>query len=201
MPVPGLQLIDAALGIANFARGRKTEAPAAPPDQGMQPIDAAARTAGGLEARMAGVVVAALKEAFDRDSRRLELEREQLAAERQRAERALKLELQRQAGDREIGRMRLLAGVAGLAWVATLFLATRLIGSGIAARVTLGGGWLLLLGAVAASFIAQSRVATALDALAAGDDRPAVHTSVAATLALLLLVAGLMLAGLAALLT
>ena len=42
---------------------------------------AAARPA-GLEARLAGVVVAALKEAFDRDTRRLELEREQLDAER-----------------------------------------------------------------------------------------------------------------------
>ena len=40
---------------------------------------------GALEARLAGVVVAALKEAFDRDSRRLELERDQLAAERLRA--------------------------------------------------------------------------------------------------------------------
>jgi hypothetical protein len=199
MPVPWLQLIDAALGVANFARGRKAAAPAPPPDEGMQQVEAGARTAGGLEARMAGVVVAALKEAFDRDSRRLELEREQLAAERQRAERALKLELQRQAGDREIGRMRLLAGVAGLAWVATLLLSTRLIGSGVAARVTLGAGWLLLLGAVAASFMAQSRVATALDALAAGDDRHAVHATASATLAVFLLVAGLMLAGIAAL--
>src|SRR3954471_23182399 len=126
MPVPWLQLIDAALGIANFARGRKEAHPAAAPEEGMQSIDAGARTPGGLEARMAGVVVAALKEAFDRDSRRLELEREQLAAERQRAERALKLELQRQAGDREIGRLRLLAGVSGLGWIATLFLSTRL---------------------------------------------------------------------------
>src|SRR3954471_9971454 len=127
MPVPWLQLIDAALGVANFARGRKAAPPSSRPDEGIQAIDAGARTPGGLEARMAGVVVAALKEAFDRDSRRLELEREELAAERQGAERAVKLELQRQAGDREIGRMRLLAGVAGVAWVATLFLATRLI--------------------------------------------------------------------------
>src|SRR5881628_55010 len=111
MPVPWLQLIDAALGVANFARGRKPP----PANDEPQQLEAAARQPGGLEARMAGVVVAALKEAFDRDSRRLELEREQLAAERQRAERALKLELQRQAGDREIGRMRLLAGVAGVA--------------------------------------------------------------------------------------
>ena len=92
-------------GPAAAARGRRPRAP------------------GGLEARLAGVVVAALKEAFDRDTRRLELEREQLDAERERAERALRLELQRQAADREIGRLRLLAGVAVAGWLGTLLLA------------------------------------------------------------------------------
>jgi hypothetical protein len=197
MPLPWLQLIDAALGIANFARGRKQAAAEA--DQPMQQLEAGARAPGGLEARMAGVVVAALKEAFDRDSRRLELEREQLAAERQRAERALKLEMLRQAGDREIGRMRLVAGVSGLAWVATLFLSTRLIGAGVGTRTTLGVGWLLLLGAVAASFIAQSRAAAAVDALAAGDDRQGIRSSGWGAMALVCLLAGLALAGLTAL--
>src|SRR5437868_3977182 len=105
MPVPWLQLIDAALGVANFARGRK----APPQDALAQQLQPGSQVPGGLEARLAGVVVAALREAFERDSRRLELEREQLAAERLRAERALQLELQRQAADREIGRLRLLA--------------------------------------------------------------------------------------------
>lgn len=200
MPVPWLQLIDAALGVANFARGRKAAAAAPPADEALQQqLEAGARVPGGLEARMAGVVVAALKEAFDRDSRRLELEREQLAAERQRAERALKLELQRQAGDREIGRMRLLAGVAGVAWIATLFLSTRLAGAGIAPRVTLGAGWLLLPGAVAASFIAQSRVAAAMDALANGDDRQGIRSSGWSALALASMLGGLVLTGFAAL--
>ena len=137
-----------------------------------QQLEAAARAPGGLEARLAGVVVAALKEAFDRDTRRLDLERQQLEAERERAERALRLELQRQAGEREIGRMRLLAGVAGAAWLGTLLLVARLIGS-IGARVALGFGWLFLLGAIAASFTAQSAIAAAIDAQAAGDDRQA----------------------------
>ena len=44
---------------------------------------------GALETRLAGVVVAALKEAFDRDKARMDLERETLEAERARAERAL----------------------------------------------------------------------------------------------------------------
>ena len=64
MPIPWLQLVDAALGVANFARGRK--APEPPTEAGQQ-IDAATRTPAGLEARLAGVVVAALKEAVDRE--------------------------------------------------------------------------------------------------------------------------------------
>ena len=146
------------------------------------------------------MVVAALREAFDRDSRRLDLEREQLEAERQRAERALQLELQRQAGEREIGRLRLLAGVAGTAWIATLVLSARLIGGGIGARVSLGAGWLFLLGAIAASFIAQSRAAAALDALAADDGRGASRSSASGAVALWLMIGGLILVGLAALL-
>ena len=52
---------------------------------------------------MAGVLVAALKEAFDRDGTRLEMERSQIEAERRRAEEALRAELRRQAGERRSG--------------------------------------------------------------------------------------------------
>ena len=194
MPVPWLQLIDAALGLANFARGRKL--PAANDEQlQQQQLEAGARVPGALEARLAGVVVAALKEAFDRDSRRLELERDQLAAERLRAERALTLEMMRQAGDREIGRLRLLAGVAVAAWVGTLVFSARLIAAGAGARAALGGGWLLLLAAFAASFLAQSRVAASLDSFAKSDDAGSGSSAPASgtggALALWLLVAGL----------
>ncbi len=195
MPLPWLQLIDAALGVANFAMNRKAVAPDEPPLQ----LEAGGQPA-GLEARLAGVMVAALKEAFDRDTRRLELERELADAARRRAERALQLELQRQAGDREIGRLRLLAGVAGSAWLGTLFLSARLAGGGGGARVTLGLGWLLLLGSVAASFVAQSRVAAALDALADGDDRRAIRSGASGAFALWLMIGGLVVVGLAALL-
>src|ERR1700704_2063060 len=116
MAVPWLQLIDAALGAATCAGGRR--APAAVEEPGQ--LEAGGRALGGLEHRLAGVVVVALKEAFDRDTRRLELEREQLAAERDRTERALRLELERQAGDREIGRLRLLAAIAFASWISTL---------------------------------------------------------------------------------
>jgi hypothetical protein len=198
MALPWLQLIDAALGLANFARGRKSAGAAEDPPP--QQLEAAGRS-GGLEARMAGVVVAALKEAFDRDTRRLDAEREQMAAERRRAERALQLELQRQACDREIGRLRLLAAVAGAAWIVTLLTASRLAG-GIAARVALGAGWVCLLSAIAASFVAQSRVAAVADAAASGDDnRRPIGSGASGALALWLMLSGLLLAGMAALLT
>jgi hypothetical protein len=130
-----------------------------------RPEDEIATMSGApLEARLAGVVVAALKEAFDRDNRRLELEHQQLEAERERAERALRLELRRQAIDREIGRLRLLAGVAAATWIGTLFFSTGLIDGPAAVRVSLGVGWVLLLAALAAAFVGQSHVARALSA-------------------------------------
>jgi hypothetical protein len=196
MPLPWLQLIDAALGIANFARSRK-----ALPEEAPQDLQIGRGAPGGLEARLAGVVVAALKEAFERDSRRLDFERQQLEAERDPAERALRLELQRQAGDREIGQLRLLAGVAGIAWIATLVLASRLAG-GAAPRLALGGGWLLLFGAIAAAFSAHSRVSAALDALANGEGSKApIRFGGSGTPALWLLMGGLLLCGAAALLS
>jgi len=150
MAVPWLQLLDAAIGFANLARSRK----APPPGEMTRAVDQ--RALGGLESRLAGVVVAALKEAFDRDTRRLELEREQLEAERRRAERALKLELLRQAADREIGRLRLVGGVAAVSWIGTLAIAFATRGSTAVARVLVGGGFAFLLAAFAAAFAAQA---------------------------------------------
>src|SRR5262245_64456252 len=112
-----LSIIDTAIDVANLALTRRRRQPDA-----SAPPAIASSALGHIETRLAGVVVAALKEAFDRDTRRLELERSQLEAERERAERALQLELLRQSGEREIGRLRLLAGVAGASWVATLLL-------------------------------------------------------------------------------
>ena len=203
MPVPWLQLIDAALGVANFARGRK----ARPTEPLQQQLEADSRVPGGLEARLAGVVVAALKEAFARDTRRLELERAQAAEERERAERALQLQLRRQAGDCEIGRLRLLAGVAVASCIGTLFFSSRLIGGGAGPRVMLGGGWLLLLAALATAFMAQSKTAAALDALGArgqsdrddsGSSR-SLSSGAAGAIALWLIVGGLALIGFAVL--
>ena len=124
MPLPWLGLIDTLIDVANLALTRKSRRSADESESSA----VAGRAGGQLEARMTGVVVAALKEAFDRDAKRLELEREQADRERLRAERLLRLELLRQAGDREIGRLRLMAVVAIGSWIGTLFFSARLIG-------------------------------------------------------------------------
>jgi hypothetical protein len=158
MPLPWLGILDTLIDVTTLVVGRKGRRPADEAESSAM----AGRSGGQLEARMTGVVVAALKEAFDRDARRLELEREQAEREHHRAERMLKLELLRQAGEREIGRLRLMAGVAIGSWIGTLFFSARLGGGTMAARVMLGTGWLLLLVALAVSFAAQARVGRAL---------------------------------------
>jgi hypothetical protein len=158
MALPWFRILDTAIDVVKFARSRRAAAEGDPDQQ----LAAGARPLGAIETRLAGVVVAALKEAFDRDSRRLDLEREQLEAERLRAERALRLELMRQAADREIGRLRLLAGVAIASWLGTLFFSSRLIAGGAVPKVMLGLGWAMLLGAAALAFAAHGQVEDAI---------------------------------------
>src|SRR5204863_1939163 len=118
--VPWLRIIDGVLGATDLVRWVKGQPPAEAPG------------AGALETRLAGVVVSALKEAFDRDHQRLELERQRIDEERERAERLLRLEWLRQAGEREIARLRVMAGVALAGWLGTLFLVARLTAVGTA---------------------------------------------------------------------
>jgi hypothetical protein len=118
---------------------------------------AAQGLAGQIETRLTNVVVAALKEAFDRDHARSELERAQIEDQRRRAEETLRMELRRQAIDRELARLRLLAGTALVGWIASIVVLF-VHPSGVPSRVILGVGWLLLLGALAAAFNAQGRV-------------------------------------------
>jgi len=151
-----------------------------------------------LDRRLLGVVVAALKETFDRDSRRLEFEREQAELERQRAERALHLELARQAGEREIGRLRLLAGTAVASWLGTLVLAARLAGTSAPSRVVLAGGWVFLIAALACTFAGQSFVAHELERIGdGGGPGDAGDSGMAGALAPWLIVIGLALSGVA----
>jgi hypothetical protein len=116
-----LRVIDTVTGLARTAgRLRATF------DPGTTDIaDGATR---GLETRLAGVVVAALKEAFDRDRARMDLERSQIEAEQRRAEEALAAELRRQAADRALGQLKLLAIIAIAAWMLSAALAVWLPG-------------------------------------------------------------------------
>ena len=108
---------------------------------------------GQLETRLAGVVVAALKEAFDRDSARLELERSQIEAERRRAEEAVRAELRRQAADRLLGQLRLVAMMAMGTWALSAALGVWLPGMREGApRILLGTGWLLAIAALGSAF-------------------------------------------------
>ena len=190
MSMPWMQVIDAVTGLADVALARRARkrAPAEEP-QVMEPA--------ALTARLAGVVAVAVKEALDRDSRRLDLEREQAEAARDRAERALALELLRQAGDREVGRLRLAAGIAAAGWLVTLFLALRLIGSGTAPRVVLGIGAGCLVAALGSVFAGLSHVNRSLARLDAA--RPTFDPSPAVALAAWFIVGGLLLASLAVL--
>jgi hypothetical protein len=114
---------------------------------------------GQVEARLAGVVVAALKEAFDRDSARLEMERSQIDAERQRAETALRAELRRQAADRLLGQLRLVAIMALVTWALSAALGVWMPGMrDNLPRLLLGGGWLFALGTLASAMAAWQHV-------------------------------------------
>ena len=111
------------------------------------------RALGALETRLAGVLVAALKEAFDRDSARLELERSQVEAERRRAEQALHAELRRQAAERALAHLRLIAVIAVAAWALSAALAVWLPGMrGAAPRALLGIGWAASFAALGCAF-------------------------------------------------
>ena len=204
MALPWLRILDAVIGVTDLARSRKMKSLSR---TGGDPesLDASGQRPPlhGLEARLAGVMVAALKEVFDRDSRRLELERSQAEAERERTERALRLELLRQRADREIGRMRLLAAVGVVGWLGTLSYASRMVET--SSRVMFAAGWLALLAAVATSFAAQSQVASAVErakgvADVAWDDRDTAWSTAPGSIALWLVVVGLALVGLAILL-
>ncbi len=159
-------------------------APAAP-DRGL---------AGQIEARLTNVVVAALKEAFDRDHARLELERSHLEEERRRAEAALRAELSRQAVERELGSLRLIAGAAMLGWMASVvLLAAGLVPDGWGSRSVLVGAWVLLLAALGTAIAGQRNPAGPAGDRAAG-------SGTAGIAALWLLIAGLGLTGISLLL-
>lgn len=151
--------VDAMMAFRDAARRFKDPAPASPSDAALSQSAAAQGLAGQIETRLTSVVVAALKEAFDRDHARLELERAHLEEERRRADEALRLELRRQTVDRELSRLRLLGCTALIGWISSVVVFAVHAGAApVAARVVMGAGWLLLLAALATAFTAQARV-------------------------------------------
>lgn len=146
---------------------------------------------GQLETRLAGVVVAALKEAFDRDRVRMDLERTQMEAERKRAEEALRAELRRQAAERALGQLRLIAVMAVAVWMLSAALGVLL--PGMAAtwpKVLMGSGWVLSIAALGASFAAWQHVASWSADAEAPRDAPR-HAAAAAAPWLLLAALGM----------
>jgi hypothetical protein len=169
-------------------RIRGASAPAAgPADTAITAATAPTALAGQIEARLTGVVIAALKEAFDRDHARLELERAQLEEQRRRADEALRAELRRQAADREVGRLRLIAATALGGWIASVaVVVARLDTASVASRGVSALGWGLLLGALGTAFMAQGRVSASVPS----PEGP-VEAGVAGVAGLWLLIAGL----------
>jgi hypothetical protein len=113
---------------------------------------------GGFEARLAGVLVSALHEAFARDAARLDVEREQAEAERQRAEAALRLELARQEAERQVGQLRAAIGIDVAAWLASLLVIALHPPHGLVATVMLACAWTVLTAAIGVAFAAYGRV-------------------------------------------
>lgn len=192
-PLPWMGILDATIGVIDLVRSRRIRTLASQPPPALAGSDSATGAA-------------TLHEELEREQLRLLRERAaREEADHQRAELDAKLERLRQAGDREIGRLRLVAAVAVAAWLGTLLLATlHAHVTGIGPRLTLGFGWFLLLAAIAAAFSGQTNVARTLDAIATGDERAlrrGVSSGLIGFLAAWLIVGGLAFAGLAILIS
>src|SRR5688500_1172026 len=176
---------DAAIALREVAKRFKGEPPSETGLTTTSPPGSA--LVGQIETRLTNVVVAALKEAFDRDHARLELERAQLDEQRRRAEEAMRVELRRQAADRELARFRLIGAAALVGWLASVMLVVARLGSlSVVARGLSAAGWLLLLGALGAAFAAQGRLGTAVT-----DPSAPISAGTGGAAALWLLIAGL----------
>ena len=145
-----LQILDTVGNLAQLSGRFRRTGPEGEPRPGML---------GQLETRLAGVVVAALKEAFDRDRARMDFERAQFEAERRRAEDALRAELRRQAAERAVAQVRTIAIMALGVWMLSAALGVWLphMRSG-AGRWLLGGGWTFLVFTLGCAFFAWQQI-------------------------------------------
>jgi len=177
--------------VAEASRHFWSARPASP-----QPQDVAGERSepGQLEARLAGVLVAALKEAFDRDRARFDLERRFQEAERERVERLARLERLRQTGDRMLAQVRLTAEMALAVWIASAVLVVWLpFGATLVPKILLSLGWLSLIATAGASFVVHKNLTAWLGAASEphGDGAPAPPASLAWSALTWLFVAGL----------
>ena len=98
----------------------------------------------------------------------------------------------RQAGDREVGRLRWLAAASVAGWIGSLYLLIVLASRATNIRVAIGAGSLLLLAALASALVAQTTIGAELARLADGRSEPQTPSSGAAgTASAWLLVSGL----------
>ena len=118
----------------------------------------AIRDASDLERGLANVVVAALREAFDRDRARFELERNEREAIRARADRQMHAERLRQVGMQAVSQVRMLAIVSVTIWVASAAAAGVLTPISNATTWLMAVGWTSLGGALGAAFLAQGQL-------------------------------------------
>jgi hypothetical protein len=184
-----LRVIDTVSNLAEMAVRFRPRSPAEPGDAPLVP-------GGRLETRLAGVVVAALKEAFDRDRQRMDVEREHIEAERRRAEQALQAEIRRQAVDRLIGQLRLITLIAIGLWMMSAVLAAWLDGmrAGLP-RVVLGTGWAFAFASVGCAFAGWQRAAASTTNGREMEESAAAAAAPWLLLCAFVLVAGSLLAG------
>jgi hypothetical protein len=148
-----MRVLDTVSGLIQMSgRFRRPETDLQGPPQGGGPL-------GQLEARLAGVVVAALKEAFDRDRARMDLERSQMDSERARAEEALRAELRRQASERVLGQLRMIAVMAFALLMVSAALGVWMPGMHtLTPRIVMGSGWLAAIVALGCAFAGWQHV-------------------------------------------
>lgn len=192
MAVPWMRVLDTVGGLvqlgSRFGRNPTGEAPIGAPG------------AAPLEARLAGVVVAALQEAFDRDRARMDMERSHVEEEQRRAAEALAAELRRQMSERALSQLRLIAVIAVGVWMLSAALAVWLPGMReMLPRVLLGIGWTAAFASLGCAFAGWQNISVWTGKLgAAAADGPPRSVAAAAAPPLLLLALALVAASLLA---
>lgn len=169
MAVPWMKVLDTVGSLVQLSTRFRRDAAG---DTAVGAPGAPGTSGGPLEARLAGVVVAALQEAFDRDRARMDMERSQVEAEQRRAAEALAAELRRQMSERALSQLRMITIIAVAAWMLSAALAVWLPDMrNLLPRTLLGGGWaigFIAIGCAFAGWQAISEWTGNLGAAAAG---------------------------------